>query len=244
MKSLFIALALAVSLSATANPLPREPHIYVEGSADVEVAPDVAFLSVLIEESRSSAEEAKRVVDERSRKLIALSKELGVTGTDISTSGFNIAPHYDYVDGRSVYRGTTVSRTIDLTLNNLESYPALLKALIDSGVSRTLTHELDVKNREEVLSQARVKAMDDARQKAQMLARSQKVKLGGVHSISEFNLRQDEVHKLYPSATMGGAGKLGNAAVEYDRSRAEEPFLPGLLVVKAQMYVVYYLKKR
>lgn len=242
MKSLFAAFVLVISFSATANPLPREPHIYVEGSAEVEVAPETAFLSVLIEESNPSAEEAKQVVDARSRKLIALSKELGITGTDISTSGFNIAPHYDYENGRSVYRGTTVSRTIDLTLNNLERYPALLKALIDSGVSRTLNHELDVKNREEVLSRARVKAMKDARQKAQMLAQSQDMKLGGVHSISEFNLRQDEMHKLYPSAAVGGAGKRGLATAEYDISRAEEPFLPGVLVVKAQMYVVYYLK--
>jgi uncharacterized protein YggE len=59
-----------------ANPLPTKPHVYVEGSAEIEVVPDTITFKVSLEKVDVDIAAAKADIDLRSQKLINISKEL------------------------------------------------------------------------------------------------------------------------------------------------------------------------
>ena len=61
-----------------ANPLPSKPHVYVEGSAAIEVVPDTITFKVSLEKVDDDISVAKADIDLRSRKLINILKKLGV----------------------------------------------------------------------------------------------------------------------------------------------------------------------
>ena len=76
--------------------MPQQAHIYVEGSATVEVEPDEMQFTLRIAETSKELAQAKSVVDTKSNKLISLSKELNIQASDISTSTLRIHPQFTY----------------------------------------------------------------------------------------------------------------------------------------------------
>jgi len=129
-----VILTLA-SWSSGADPLPNKPHVYVEGSASIEVVPDTITFTVSLEKISENIGEAKSDLDSRSLKLIDVCLQAGVEKGSISTTTLSIRPHKEYKDGHSISKGTKVSRQVDIKLKNLELYPQIMAALIDLNSS-------------------------------------------------------------------------------------------------------------
>lgn len=242
---LFSSLLILLSLNAYANPLPQQPHVYVEGRATIEVEPDEMSFSLTIAHTDKKLSEAKSVVDDKSNRLITLCKKLDINPKDIATSTLRISPQYNYVDGVRTPAGNLVSRQVDITLRNLTNYAATIKAFIDAEITQTVNTKLLVSDNVSVSDQALVKALADAQQRATVLAKHQKKKLGDVYSISEFNSRAQESYQLNVSRGVVGQSfskiptlSIGEALSSSNRS---EPFEPGTIKATAQVYVVYLL---
>src|SRR5690606_34763736 len=93
-------LALVLTLAsaiAVANPLPNKPHIYVEGSAEIEVIPDQMTITLGLSAENMDVALAKQEVDERSHKLIDTLKAMAIEARDIATTALQVTPVYDYV---------------------------------------------------------------------------------------------------------------------------------------------------
>src|SRR5690554_1722104 len=118
-----LALALIfMSSFALANPLPSKPHIYVEGSAEIEVIPDQMTITLGLSAENMDVAIAKQDVDKRSHTLITTLKAMAIEAKDIGTTALQVTPVHDYVDGKQVPRGSRVYRQVDITLRNLEKY--------------------------------------------------------------------------------------------------------------------------
>ncbi|HEY7886380.1 MAG TPA: SIMPL domain-containing protein [Cellvibrionaceae bacterium] len=233
-------LVLLFPLMASASPLPTKPHVYVEGSATVEVQPDMMAFSVELAHIADTVADAKANVDKRSRVLIDLCKKLGIAPEDIATTALRVNPNIVYEDGKQVPAGTQVSRTVDITLKDLTRYAEMMRALVAADISQTVSTRLLVSEEKSVTDQALVKAMDDARTRAERLATAQGKRLGEVYSISEFMTRGDERYTLQVSRQL--MGDAVDAGVQADSMRASEPFEPGVIKATAQIYVVYLLR--
>ncbi len=242
MNRLFALVLLLTSAVAIANPLPSKPHIYVEGSAEIEVIPDIMTLSLGLTAENMDVGVAKADVDQRSVHLINTLKAMDIEARDIATTALQVTPVYDYVEGKQVPRGSRVYRQVEITLRNLERYGALLQALMDAKISNTVDTRLSVSDEKVVSDQALIKALDDARSRAAALVESQGKRLGDVHSISEFELRREETYFLVPNRQVYGEAAPSLAMSADMRMKGSEPFEPGVIRAKAKVYVVYLIK--
>jgi uncharacterized protein YggE len=240
MKYWLMLTLVLVSAVSVATPLPTKPHIYVEGSAEIEVIPDQMIIAIGLSAENMEVAIAKTEVDDRSHLLIETLKKMDIAARDIATTALQVTPVHDYVDGKQVPRGSRVYRQVEITLRNLERYGELMQALMDAEISNTVNTRLNVSNEKQVGDQALVKALDDARERASALLASQGKKLGGVYSISEFEMRREESYHLVPNRNV-----YGDAAPEMVMSMSAkrfEPFEPGVIRAKAKVYVVYLIK--
>jgi len=243
MKSVFFLAALLASSFALAGPLPAKPHIYVEGSAEVEVVPDLMTLTLGLTSENENVGIAKQDVDQRSAKLLDTLKAMSIEARDIATTALQVSPVYDYVEGKQILRGSRVYRQVDITLRDLEKYGQLMKALVDAKISNTVDTRLSVSNEKLVGDQAMIKALEDARNRASALVESQGKKLGDVYSVSEFDLRREESYALVPNRALYGSSSAGFASADMlAKTSNGEPFEPGVIRAKAKVYVVYLIR--
>ena len=240
-KSALTLFALLLSFPLWANPLPAQPHVYVEGSAEVEVEPDMMTFGLSIQTLDLDLAKAKADVDARSKILIDACKKFGVKPADIATSALNIRPEYDYRDQQRVFAGNHVSRQVDITLRDIKKYPEMMKALVDAKVSETINTALTVSNKKVLEDKAQVAAMTDARNRAEQLAKTQGKTLGEPWSISEFNTRGNDRWELHANRQLMGSSAKNVAEMRVAMDSAE-PFEPGVMKLTAQVYVVYLLK--
>lgn len=238
---LFLCVAFFSSSFVFATPLPTKPHIYVEGSAEIEVIPNQMTISLGLSAENPEVAVAKQDVDERSARLLETLKSLSIESRDIATTALQVTPVYDYVEGKQVPRGSRVYRQVEVTLRDLENYGSLMKALVDAGISNTVNTRLAVTDEKAVSDDALVKALEDARARAANLLSSQGKKLGDIYSVSEFDLRREETYFLTPNREM--YGNAAEVSMSADRQmKSGEPFEPGVIRAKAKVYVVYLIK--
>ena len=235
-----LLLSVGVSSGAWANPLPAQPHVYVEGSAEIEVEPDMMTFTLSIQAVDLDLAKAKADVDARSRLLIETVKKFGIKANDVATTALNIRPEYEYKEGQRVLTGNNVSRQVDINLRDLKKYPEMMKALVDAKISETINTNLTLADKKAVEEKVQTAAMNDAKARANRLAKSQGKTAGEPWSISEFNNRGNERWELRPNRQL-----MGSSAKEMSVMRASdssEPFEPGVMKITAQVYVVYLLK--
>lgn len=231
---------MALCALASAGPLPNKPHVYVEGSATVEAVPDEVSFSIELSHTAETMGEAKAQVDERSFVLIDLCKQLGIADKDISTTALRVMPQFVYDNGKRIPAGTQVSRRVDIHLRDISQYAAVMQAFVKADISQTISTQLHVSDEASLTDKALVKALEDARARAEKLALAQGKKLGDAHSISEFMTRRDETYSLMPARALSGSS-ASNMAESLMRAPSE-PFEPGVMEAKATVYVVYLLR--
>lgn len=230
------------SASLMATPLPQQPHVYVEGAAELEVEPDMMVFTLSIQTMDVDLAKAKADVDARSRLLIETCKKFGIKTNDIATTALNIRPEYDYKDSQRVLTGNNVSRQVDINLRDLKKYPEMMKALVDAKISETINTNLTIADKKAVEEKVQNAAMENAKARASRLAESQGQTLGAPWSISEFNNRGNERWELVPNREIMGNSAAMKAEAFSPQRVANEPFEPGVMKITAQVYVVYLLK--
>lgn len=188
-----IAAGLAVcplvlsSVFAGSQPAERDV-IDVMGEAVATVKPDLVIVTLAVEEERSSAEEAMKAQASKMSKVIDTIKGLGIVERDITTTGLRLYPVYVYEDGKQprlvAYRALN---QIMVKTSNLDVTGRLVDTAIASGVNRisdisfTLSREEGIELERETVD----RAVQNARKKAESIARSIGAKLGRATRITE-----------------------------------------------------------
>lgn len=241
MKKILLVLSL-ISCTSLASVIPKEPHIYVEGTSDFGVFPDQIKVSVSLRAVNLDAEVAKSEVDQKSLKLFEAVKKLNVEKGDITATPLQINPAFEYEDRKKIDKGTSVNRNVDIVLKDLKKYPQLNDILVNVGITSKISSTVEVSNENELKKKALMLALKDARVKAENLAELQNKKIKDVHSISEFRTRDDNSYSLRPEQRIYGQ----SYAVAEQRRRVPPPppgiFEIGEMSVTATVYVVYTME--
>jgi hypothetical protein len=177
---------LAFSAFVIVTPLQlaaAEDGIKVIGTAKVSAVPDIARFTFAVDARGRDLSALKAGIDDKTAKVIALAKQLGVMSKEISSSAVAIHPQYDYQSRE--FLGYEVSREVKITLNDLEKYAALLDGAIYSGITTIRGISLDTSKRDDLEIMALQAASQSARKKAEALANSNGVVLGKVLRINE-----------------------------------------------------------
>ena len=258
-KKLICFLALTTLNPLFASPLPDKPHIYVEGSSVIEIEPDTADFTLYLEDINPDVEIAKNTVDKRSVELLELCKELGIDEHNVSATGLNVSEHntYDRIKQKNVFIGVRVTRSVTVTLENVERFRDIQHELINSKLSPNVGVRLYINDERPIQNEAQRLALEDATTRAKNLAKLQGKKLAGVYSISEFNLRKQERYNLTPSRNINSGSvsstiSVRGASGSHDQNIADalsrvtgvtlDPFDSGKMRATATIYVVFLIK--
>lgn len=161
--------------------------ITVSGEGMMHVVPDIASISFSITTRDKTTETALSQNNQKTDQVIEFLKEQGVAAEDIKTIDFNVYPLYkrdiDFIS-REIDYYEVVNRIV-VELKDLEKASVIIDGAIRAGANRTDSLQFLVSNEEEFKKEAREKAVEQARSKAQEIASALGVKLGRVIDFSE-----------------------------------------------------------
>jgi hypothetical protein len=223
------ALLLPAALAAQQDePKPRILSVTGEGTASA--APEVARVRVgVVTESKTAREASEENARKMTRVVDALRKA-GVPEDKIQTVQLTIDPAYDYGDGRQVLRGFQARNVVEAKTRDLARLGDVLDAIIQVGGNTVEGILFELEDPGAAQARAMADAVDDARQKAEVLAKAARVELGEVQEIS---------------AGYGGPIPLPSPRVAVMEARTEAappPVSPGELTITSSVQVVYRIK--
>lgn len=187
LRAVFILLSLTIAAPALAA-----GQITMSGVGQVAAAPDMATIRIGVETRAREADAALAGNNARASAIIALAKERGVADRDIQTANLSIRPLYEQnrnsqprSDEPPKVVAFSVSNEVILRVRDLIGMGALLTDLVGVGANRMNGITFGVDDDAALLTEARKRAIADARAKAETYAAAAGVKLGGIVSIDE-----------------------------------------------------------
>ncbi|MBX2991612.1 MAG: SIMPL domain-containing protein [Bacteroidetes bacterium] len=231
----FFILLPAVTAAFAQQPEPKEKMrtISVRGEGTVATAPDQVRVSVQVSTREESASTAMRSASSKTQAILSLLKNLGVDEKSIQTSRVNVSPVYDY--SRQIQPPPIVGYTSsnDFTVlfkgKLMDKVGEFMDKAVAAGAANFGGLQYESSKQREIEREALKKAADDAKARAEVLAKQLGATLGQVTTISE-------------SVSGGGPGPMlmrGNAMME---ASSAAPVMQGELSIRADVHVVFELK--
>ncbi|OHA18963.1 MAG: hypothetical protein A3C08_00815 [Candidatus Taylorbacteria bacterium RIFCSPHIGHO2_02_FULL_47_18] len=195
--------------------------ISVSGKGEVVAVPDIATFSFSVEKESLLVADAQADVAKRTNDIIAFLKKNKVEEKDIKTAGYNIYPRYEYQtigDSVSVlYQGGgkrylaayVVSQSISVKVRTVGDAGKLLSGIGELGAENVSGLSFDFDKRDEMIKEARGKAIAEARAEAENLAKALGVRLVRIVSYND-NGRYPIYYAKAEAASysIGGGGRV------------------------------------
>lgn len=200
----------AINFSTTTQ-TKGDPFV-VTGEGKVFVTPDIAKITVGVQESGASLKTVQDNLNKKSAAITDAVKNLGVKKEDIKTTSYNLYPQYDYQNSPNRLTGYQVSTTYEITIKDFDKINDLIVIATGAGANMEggINFEINEVTKKEKLQEARSLAAVDVKEKAQGLASAAGINLGKVINISE----SQGSNEIRPLPAMGGAVTLDKLAVE------------------------------
>ena len=187
-----------------------EAGIWVTGTGQVSMEPDLAVLNLGVESTADTVADANSSAANAMDAIMTSLMENGVEERDIQTHNFNVRPQYEWIEieenGRRSNRrelvGYEVTNSLTARIRDLESVGNVIDEVIAAGGDATRFDGIrfTVEDTSEVMSQLREKAVTDAMEKAQQIADVAGVTLGSLGYITDSSIRTQSVDPYQPRA--------------------------------------------
>lgn len=207
--------------------------ITVGGTAEILTAPDRFTISAGFEVQTTDLEEARDESTRRAAALLAVADRHGVAACDVQTEQLSLHPRYDnnYGEHRRLI-GYEASRSLTLTLHDIDEVEAVLYDLAAAGANRIERVEFSTSALQAKRAEARVLAVEAAREKAEAMAAALGQSLGEP-------LRIDESGEASPWQAPVANYMLHNETV----AQLSETVASGKVQVRAGVSVVFTLRQ-
>lgn len=196
------------------------PLIRVVGTGRLDAAPDTAVVTLGVTARAEQAATAYRLTAEALSQIVQTLLAMGIPREQLQTGQISVQPVYEK-DRLVGYEGAA---TLRVTLTDLSQAGAVIDQSVAAGANMVLGVQFEVRERGAAEARALALAVQDAQQKAVVMARSLGVSLGPVWRAEE-----------------EGAGP---AITEVGRALAGEaiPVLPGTLPVVRRVTLAYMIR--
>lgn len=195
------------------KPTAERDTISIFGQGKVTGIPDIATIEVGLLTEKPDVKSAQKENTDKMNRLIANLKNLGVEDKDIQTSYYNIYPQYDWPNGKQVLRGYQVNQGVSIKIRNLSKIGDILTAAGEGGANQVSGLSFNIDDPEALRQEARVKALENAKEKADALARVAGVRLGKIVSFSEYSETPPVPYKAFAEG-FGGGGEVPAPSIE------------------------------
>ena len=164
-----------------------ERQISVTGNGEVEASPDRADIYFTIISKGETAKIAQDTASAIGERVIAQLENAG----KIETTGYYVNEYGEWSEseGRYNIKGYQATHSLRLNTNNLDKISEYLQTAVDSGINNinNIEFKLSKEKEQEIKNQAIEKAVSNAREKADSLAKATGSRIGKVISIEETN---------------------------------------------------------
>ncbi|WP_313807749.1 SIMPL domain-containing protein [Flavobacterium sp.] len=228
MKKVFlIAVTLFMTTFSNAQEMKTVPQIVVSGEGKIKVTPDQAVISVGVENTGNDAAEVKKKNDVAMDAIIKYLKGAKLPASDYQTKQVSLYKNYDYEKKKHYFQA---SQTISITLKDLSKYDAIMMGLIDAGAN--MIHGVEFKSSKvaQYESEARIKAVQNAKTKASDYAAALGQKMGKAILVTD------------NSATYYPRPMYASMKVESDAGMPRETLAVGEIEVTANVTINYALE--
>lgn len=174
--------------------LPATNTISVTGHGEKLAIPDIALFTASIVVVKPTLADAQAEATSKANAMTAYLKEQGVDEKDIQTSDYSVAPRYEWMTyncvgncapGKQVLVGYEVRQTTTIKVRDTEKAGTLLAGVGSKGATEVSGLTLTFDDPALPAEEARAKAIEDAKEKAEKLADELGVRLVRVVSFNE-----------------------------------------------------------
>lgn len=187
--------------------------ITVKGVGTASSKPDFVTVSINL---KGEDKDYVAAVEKANSKIIMLQKALlgaGFDKDDLKTLNFSANTKYEYEHGKQTFNGYSSVYHLKLGFDfTAERLAKTLTAIANSGADAEFSIAFTVKNPEKISEQLLISATENARQKAEVLAKASGKTLGELVSI-DYNWNEIEVYSHSQYALAAPRGMAMEAAV-------------------------------
>jgi uncharacterized protein len=173
------------SIIPTASPDTRQ--VTVVGSGEVQATPDTLTANVSIQAIAPDVTAAMNQTSDRMQAVINALTNSGIDRNDISTTNVTLQPQYGGSDNPNAIVGYQASNSINVKIRNLNNASQTLGLIGTTGGDATRINSVSysIDDDSQLVKDARARAFDDAKDRAEQYAQLSGLTLGKVVSISE-----------------------------------------------------------
>lgn len=184
MKRFFaVVLMLAMLLSCAA--MAESAVLKVRGSGVVSVSADVARVVLGVREQSDDVRAAQASVNEKINAIYAALVEAGIESKDIGTESIYIYANYDYSNGEERLTGYTASNSISVTTTQIDKVGEYIDLAFAAGANTLDTVNFFSRDNAEAQEEALELAVQNAFEKAEVIANAAGMKIISVKSFDE-----------------------------------------------------------
>ncbi len=190
------------------------PTISVSGTGDVMAVSDIAIITANLSKDGATTKEAQDALNTSITSTLAYLKTQNIADADIKSQYGGLTPKYGQATASPLVCfsypcppqpaqkiiGYTATQSITIKVRAIDSSSGIRTGLANLGITNISGPDFSIDNPETFQNQARAKAIDDARAKAEVLAKELGVHLGRITSFSENN--SGPFPKMYAATAM------------------------------------------
>jgi len=196
-----------------------ENVITVSATSEVYAKPDLALSVFSVLSEAKTVAEALEDNTTKMNAIIAFVKGQGVEEKDIKTTNFNVSPRYEWYESRSctssycpsgerVLIGYEVSQSLQVKIRDLAKVGDIIEGAAEAGANQIGELQFTIDNEDLLKEEARGKAIEEAKAKADSLADQLGIRLIKITHFSE----SGETPTYYPSYAKSEALGMGGGA--------------------------------
>ncbi len=226
-------IALLTVLFITMNVFAQEKNISqinVSGEGKIKVIPDVAIISLGVENTGKNAAEVKIVNDEIVDKLLKYIKKNNIPSADFQTANVGLYKNYDYEKKKYNY---IAKQEITVTIKDLTKYNEFMMGVTETGVTTIQGVKFKSSKIDFYQAEARKKAMLNAKQKALDYVSVINQKVGKALLISD-NSESNHARPIYKNMAM--------ATLDSSMEKPNETLAIGEIEIISNVQVAFVLE--
>ncbi len=206
--------------------------IAVSGMGTATLAPDIAYFSAGVTETNASVTDAQNSVTTKTNAIIDALRQGGVdVDKDVKTTGYSVQPQYNYPQNSTpVLTGYRITNNVNVTVRDITKVGQLLDAVTKAGANQVGGVSFGLADLEGASRVAREQAVQNARNKADTLAKATGVSVGIVMTIDDESTTPPPPRPI--SAAPSANAAAGSAA-------APPPIQPGETTVSVTVRITY-----
>ncbi len=183
----FLAAMMAATTAGLAHA--EERRINVDATGTVQVAPDMATITLGVTHQNPEASEAMKATSEAVAQVLARLGDMGIDERDLQTRDLSLSPIWSNRNQQNgeppEITGFVASNRVFVRVRDLTQLGEVMDAVIQDGANDFSGLSFGLQDPEPIEVQARAKAVSEATAKAEQLAQAANITLGPVQTISE-----------------------------------------------------------